>query len=88
MKTKKKNEYRKPAVFSIASNKLNNSFITVNSWRRNERRLDKHVGKVGSGVSIEPLYFILSAAESHEGGAGQNDDQSLSSESQGRKSNY
>lgn len=60
-----KNEYRKPAVFSIASNKLNNGFITVNSWRRHERKLDKHVGKVGSGVSLEPLYFILSAAESH-----------------------
>lgn len=51
MKTKK-NEYRKPAVFSIASNKLNNGFIPVNSWRRNERRLDKHVGKVESGVSL------------------------------------
>lgn len=47
-----KNEYRKPAVFSIASNKLNNGFIPVNSWRRNERRLDKHVGKVESGVSL------------------------------------
>lgn len=46
-------------MFSIASNKLNNGFITVNSWRRNERRLDKHVGKVGSVVSLELFYVIL-----------------------------
>lgn len=51
----------------------------MNSWRRNERRLDKSVGKVGSAVSLGFLLLLLFCRQQWvtEGGAGQSADQSV-----------
>lgn len=79
-------------VFVTASNEQNNGLITVNMWKVSEKGLEKHVWQVGGmGCSMASLEVFISFFRpwwATEGGAGEWDDQSLSSKSKERKADY
>lgn len=91
-KEKGLHEYMKLVVFVIASKEQNNGFITVNLWEGSEKRVQQACwsgGRYGCYlVSLEVLILFCWPCWDTEGGAGEWEDQSSSSNSQERKANY